>query len=174
MVLGGAIAAGFSIDFSKLWKKVAGTAELDARTFEEVIAAENQLVVVNMMVDGDPNAAALKAILGDIEKEQVFGNQVGFAELVVASRPELSDAQQVDVRNFSGQLNFYAAGRRLGTMKGPADRQQVEETIQRYLAGLVKRFGRGWLPPVEGMSRASDGSGILKVRPADPSNPQVK
>ena len=141
--------------------------QVDPDNFRETISAENRLTVINMMMDGQPDAEKLQEILEQLEEERKYGKKVAYAELDVEKHEELASAQGVNLEEFAGQLDFYAAGYKLGSLKGPADRPKVEETIERYLAGLVKRFGPGWLPEVEGMRRSGEDEPILHVQPAD-------
>ena len=149
-------------------KEESALEQVDPESFREAISAENRLTVIHMMMDGNPDSEKLQEILEQLQEERKYGKKVAYAELDVERHEDMATAQGVDFEEFAGQLDFYAAGYKLGTLKGPADRAKVEETIERYLAGLVKRFGPGWLPDVEGMTRAGANEGILKVQPADP------
>lgn len=142
--------------------------QVDPDSFREAISVENRLTVIHMMMDGNPDSEKLQEILEQLQEERKYGEKVAYAELDVEKHEAMATAQGVDFEEFAGQIDFYAAGYKLGTLEGPADRPKVEETIERYLAGLVKRFGRGWLPDVEGMTRAGADDKILKVEPADP------
>lgn len=174
------ILAGTFIDFPAIQALVAGEKEesrleqADADNFRDLISAKNRLTVINMMDDGNEGAENLRKIIEQLEAEQAYGARVAFAELDIREHKELATAQEVDFKDFSGQLDFYAAGYRLGSLYGPADRPEVEETIERYLEGLVKRFGPGWLPEVEGMQRAGKDDKILNVEPADPLVPGMQ
>lgn len=142
--------------------------QVDPDSFRETIAAEHRLTVIHMMMDGNPDSEKLQEILEQLQEEQKYGKMVAYAELDVKEHEAMATAQGVDFEEFAGQMDFYAAGFKLGTLKGPADRPEVEETIERYLAGLVKRFGPGWLPDVDGLKRAGADDRILNIRPADP------
>lgn len=142
--------------------------QVDPDSFREAIAAEHRLTVIHMMMDGNPDSEKLQEILEQLQEEQKYGKMVAYAELDVKEHEAMATAQGVDFEEFAGQMDFYAAGFKLGTLKGPADRPEVEETIERYLAGLVKRFGPGWLPDVDGLKRAGADDRILNIRPADP------
>lgn len=141
--------------------------QVDPDSFREAISAEHRLTVIHMMMDGNPDSEKLQEILEQLQEEQKYGKKVAYAELDVKKHKAMATAQGVDFEDFTGQLDFYAAGYKLGSLKGPAGRLKVEETIERYLAGLVKRFGPGWLPDVEGMTRASANDKVLNVEPAD-------
>ncbi|MCH7227617.1 hypothetical protein [Haloferula sp. A504] len=142
--------------------------QVDPDSFREAISAEHRLTVIHMMMDGNPDSEKLQEILEQLQEEQTYGKKVAYAELDVEKHEDMAAAQGVDFEEFTGQMDFYAAGYKLGTLKGPADRPKVEATIERYLAGLVKRFGPGWLPDVDGLKRAGAGDRILNVQPADP------
>ena len=142
--------------------------KVDPDRFREAISAENRLTVIHMMMDGNPDSEKLQEILEQLQEEQTYGKKVAYAELDVEEYEAMATAQGVDFEEFAGQMNFYAVGYKLGTLKGPTTRPEVEETIERYLAGLVKRFGPGWLPDVDGLKRAGADDQILNVQPADP------
>ncbi len=172
-MFGGALMAGLFIDIPGLAAPASTAREeseleqVDEKNFREMISAEHRLTVINMMMDGNPDAEKLQEILEQLQKEQTYGEKVAYAELDVIENTDLATSQKVDLEEFAGQLDFYAAGYKLGSLRGPADRPKVEATIERYLAGLVKRFGPGWLPEVDGMQRAASDAPILKVEPAD-------
>ncbi len=180
LIVGGGVLAGFFIEIPAIKGFGSGAEEesaleqVDPENFREKISAEHKLTVINMMKDGNPDAEKLQAILDQLEEENTFGKRVAYAELDVDEHGKLAAAQKVDLEDFTGQLDFYAAGYHLGTLKGPAERPKVEETIKRYLAGLVKRFGPGWLPDVEGLQRAGKDDEILHVQPADPVVPGMQ
>lgn len=171
LVLGGGLVAGLFYKFPGLPEEKAGeeapAEQVTAENFAEIVSRENQLTVMNMMVDGNPDSEKLQEILAKLD-EQKYGDEVAFTEMKVAENEELARQQGVTPENFGGQLNFYAAGMRLGTLKDETDPLVVEQTIDRYLAGLVKRFGPGWLPDVRGMQR-NTGQEILTIQPADPA-----
>lgn len=182
VLIGGAIAAGFFIDFTGSTKAEEEKDEdrveqVDPENFRNLIAEENCLTVMNLRLDGNPESEQLSKIIKQLEDEETYGDQVVFTELDLKAQPDLAKAQQVDMENYLGRMDFYASGYRLGSLKGPADREKVEQTIQRYLDGLVKRFGPGWLPTVDGMTRGGKDSTILKIEPASepktqaPANP---
>jgi hypothetical protein len=171
-IVGGAVLLGLYVDLPGLGKLAAAEEsklkQLDEDNFRQSISAPNRLTVLNLMVEGQPDAEKLRKILEQLQDERKYGNQVAFAELNLKREEALGNAQQVDLEKFAGQLDFYAGGYKLGSLKGPTDRPEVEETIERYLEGLVKRFGPGWLPDVEGMQRSDKDTPVIHVQPADP------
>lgn len=178
VMIGGGIAAGIFLDLPGLGrepepeKRESALKQVDPENFRETINEDNCLTALSMMLDGNPDAEKIAEILEQFEAERKYGDQVKYAELNISENPEMGKSQAVDLEKFAGQIDFYADGYKLGTLKGPTDAAQVEATIDRYLAGLVKRFGRGWLPEVEGMKSGSRKDQILNIQPADPVPPR--
>jgi hypothetical protein len=44
----------------------------------------------------------------------------------------------------------------------------IQDEIERYLKGLIKRVGPGWLPEVEGMQRVSSSTPVIEIEPRTP------
>ncbi len=170
LVLGGGLLGGFFFKFPGLPKDKGEEPEVEQVTeenFAEIVNRDNQLTVMNMMLDGNPDSAKLQEILSNLDQEK-YGDEVAFTEMKVSENEALARQQGVDPENFEGKLNFYAAGLRLGTLEGETDPEVVEKTIDRYLSGLVKRFGPEWLPDVQGMQRDT-GQDVLTIQPAKPA-----
>ena len=171
LLLGLGVAAGLWVDLPWNREDEGATAgrPLEAVTkenFSRLISRDEVLTVMNLHVDGNPQSEKLRAILSKIEEEKPYGDRVACAEWdVVGNQPEGSKAP--DQQAFLGQLDFYAKGQKLGSLKGETDPKVVDETIKRYLAGLVKRYGPGWLPDVEGLQKGAKEEDILKVEEAD-------
>lgn len=150
-----AIVAGYFVKLP-VWdsvaekKEEAGGEEKD-KAFREAIMAEDCLTVVNAMVDGNPDSEKLKKLLEQLKKDK-YGDQVQPVDLDVEEQETIAAEHGIDLEEFAGQLDFYVEGQKLGTLRGETDPVVVEETIDRYLRGLVKRFGPDWLPEVRGMS----------------------
>ena len=167
------ILAGFFLDLP--WNRepeaVAPRETLEAVTkenFKETISRDEVLTVMNLQLDGNPNSDKLKEILENIEAQKPYGDKVACAEWdLVANQP--AGTKPPDPAQFAGQLDFYAKGQKLGSLKGETDPAVVDATIRRYLAGLVKRYGPGWLPDVRGLEKGADAEQIIKVEEADPT-----
>lgn len=173
LILGLAIAGGFIIDLPWNLQEVAkekkeSLEQVTKENFKETISRKEVLTVMNLRLDGNPNSDKLKAILENIEAQKPYGDKVGCTEWdLVANQP--AGAKPPDPAQFAGQLDFYANGQKLGSLKGETDPAVVDATIRRYLAGLVKRYGPGWLPEVEGLKEGADTDEILTVEEADPT-----
>jgi hypothetical protein len=157
VVFGSAVTLGYFVELP-VWgfgkDKNEDVADREAeKLIRDALRVENRLTILNSMVDGNPDSEKLKEILERL-KEEKYGDRIEPVELDVEKYEELAAEHAVDLGKFAGQLDFYASGQKLGTLKGETDPVVVEETIDRYLAGLVKRFGPDWLPKVEGMTRA--------------------
>ena len=157
MVFGGAITLGYFVKLPAWEFKKDKKEEVAGKDAEKLIRdelnAENRLTILNSMVDGNPDSEKLKKLLEELKRDK-YGDQIEPVELEVEKHPDLAAEHAVDLEKFAGQLDFYASGYKLGTLKGETDPVVVEQTIDRYLSGLVKRFGPNWLPKVEGMTRA--------------------
>lgn len=169
-VFGTAITLGFFVelpvwDFSRE-KQEAAQNKAEEEAVREALKAENRLSILNSMIDGNPDSEKLKEILEQLKKDK-YGEQIEVVELKVETQKALADEHGVDLEEFAGQLDFYADGEKLGSLIGETDPFVVEQTIDRYLAGLVKRYGPNWLPKVPGMARA--GSAVPAV-----AQPQAK
>jgi hypothetical protein len=158
LIFGTAITLGYFVDLPvwdfKKEKKEEVSADKVEKEIRDALAAENRLTILNSMVDGNPDSEKLKKILEQLKKDK-YGDQVEAVDLDVEVQKVLASEHAIDLEDFAGQLDFYASGQKLGTLKGVTDPLIVEQTIDRYLAGLVKRYGPTWLPKVEGMRRAT-------------------
>jgi hypothetical protein len=168
LVFGTAITLGYFVElpvwnFSKDKKEKISEEERE-KEIREALAAENRLTVLNAMVDGNPDSEKLKELLAQL-KEEKYGERVEPVNFDAEVQKVLAAEQDIDLEEFAGQLDFYAGGQKLGTLKGETDPVIVEQTIDRYLAGLVKRYGPGWMPNVEGMTRE---------QPKAPAPPKAK
>ena len=171
-VFGSAIALGYFVklpvwSFAKDKEEVESVAE-EEKLIRDELAVKNRLTILNSMVDGNPDSKKLKEILEKLKQEK-YGDQVAVVDLDVEKQLTISKENAVDMEEFAGQLDFYASGEKLGTLKGQTDPVVVERTIDRYLAGLVKRFGPNWLPKVEGMVAV----GSKTPRPGQSAPPAV-
>lgn len=165
-VFGAAITLGYFIKLP-VWEFGEGnkgkiSEEQADKEVREALAVENRLTVMNAMIDGNPDSKKLKELLAQL-KEEKYGDRVEAVDLDVELQKTMAEEHAVDLEEFAGQLDFYAGGQKLGTLKGETDPVVVEETIDRYLDGLVQRFGRGWLPKVEGMMQAQPGTSTPSV-----------
>ena len=173
LILGLAIASGFIIDLPWNLQEVAkekkeSLEQVTKENFKEAISRKEVLTVMNLRLDGNPNSDKLKAILENIEAQKPYGDKVGCTEWDLAAN-QPAGAKPPDPAQFAGQLDFYANGQKLGSLKGETDPAVVDATIRRYLAGLVKRYGPGWLPEVQGLKQGADTDEILTVEEADPT-----
>lgn len=155
-VFGTAIILGYFVelpvwDLSKEKKEVVQD-QAEEEVIREALEAENRLTILNSMIDGNPDSEKLKELLEQLKKDK-YGGQVEAVELQVETQKVLAAEHGVDFEEFAGQLDFYAGGQKLGSLVGETDPAVVEQVIDRYLAGLVKRYGPNWLPKVDGMVR---------------------
>lgn len=155
LIFGAAITLGYFVELP-VWGFGGDTKEKtsqDEEAVREALAVENQLTVLNTMIDGNPDSEKLKELLAQL-KENKYGDQVEPVNYDPEVLKVLAGEHEVDLEEFAGQLDFYSGGEKLGTLKGETDPIVVEQTIDRYLAGLIKRYGPGWIPKVEGMTQA--------------------
>ena len=179
-VFGTAITLGYFVklpvwSFGKDKKEQVSEEEKEKeKEIREALSAENRLTVLNAMIDGNPDSEKLKEILAEL-KDRKYGDQVEAVDLEVELQKTLADEHAIDMEKFAGQLDFYAGGEKLGTLKGETDPLVVEKTIDRYLVGLVKRFGPNWLPKVGGMRRAGSGAaGVTRPQTGSGSVPGLE
>jgi DNA-binding transcriptional ArsR family regulator len=167
-VFASAVALGYFVELP-VWsfgkdKKEDVSVEQAEKEIREALAAENRLTILNAMVDGNPDSKKLKELLAQLE-ENKYGDRVESVDFDAEVQKGLAEEHAIDLDEFAGQLDFYAGGYKLGTLKGETDPVVVEKTIDRYLAGLVKRFGPDWLPKVQGMQRVQPNAPALAPAP---------
>jgi len=139
--------------------------QVDRAQLREMANTPGQLTVVNLAPDGHPDAEKLAEILEQFEQQGTFSDRVVYAELELTGAE--AETRRIELEEFAGELEFYAEGKRLGRLRDETRRPVVRKTVQRYLDGLVKRYGPGWLPEVEGMQRADGNETVLHIEPAD-------
>jgi hypothetical protein len=168
VLLGTAAAAGYFFVMPENLKEamVKSTAvQVTKENIKEVQGKPGVLTVTNMRLDGNPNSKALQEILEKLKQEK-YGEKVQMAEVDIKKEPEIAAAAGlVDLEQFAGHLDFHAEGKKLGDLAGQTDPKIVEATIDRYLAGLLQRIDKNWLPDVPGMQR-NRGQPVLEVKPA--------
>jgi len=126
------------------------------------------LTITNLRLDGNKNSKKLEQLLEQL-KQNKYHDKVQIGEVDLEKEVELAtEAGLVDLKQFAGALDFHSEGKKLGELVGETDPKVVEETIDRFLAGMLQRFGKDWLPEVPGMQRAPKKSGA-EVRPAAPA-----
>ncbi len=140
-------------------EKAPEVASLDPIELGREYASPDRLLVINHVVPGSVASRQLSAILAKIDKERTYGDRVACLVLDAKIHRRFAMEQGVDLDRFSGQLDFFVADRKLGTLKGVTDPEVVHETIRTYLDGLIKRYGKGWVPDVPGMKRADQRAG---------------
>lgn len=169
-LIGGAAAWGFINGIPQIFGQ-AGEEEqsqlkkLTVKNFAAAIEAEDVLVVVNVKKDGSEESKTLEEFLAELEKRDVYGDQVIYMEVDGDLEPELAEQMGADSKDFKGHLGFYAGGKKLGELVGETDPQVIETQIEYHLKGLIKRIGPGWLPEVEGMTPAKPNRSIIEPQP---------
>lgn len=116
---------------------------------------DQQLLVVNVLVEGSEASEKLAVILEKIQVNRTFGDRVIVSQIPIEANPGYAREHNVNLTDFRGHLNFFAKGREFKPLKHIVDEQIVIDQIQAYLDGLVKRFDRDWRPPVPGMEQRS-------------------
>lgn len=168
LLLGTAAAAGYFFVMPENLKEAvtkSTAVQVTKENIKEVQGKPGVLTVTNMRLDGNPNSKALQEILEKLKQEK-YGEKVQMAEVDLKKEPEIAAAAGlVDLEQFAGQLDFHAEGKKLGDLIGQTDPKIVEATIDRYLAGLLQRIDKNWLPEVPGMQR-NRGQPVLEVKPA--------
>lgn len=139
--------------FNKRDKEEPAVASLNPIEFGKVYGSEDQLLVLNYLKLDSPQARQLTAILAKIDAEKTYDDRVVCRVLEVNYQRHFAKEQGVDPDDPSGQLDFFVGGKKRGSLKGVTDPKIVHETIQTYLDGLIKRYGKGWMPEVPGMKR---------------------
>lgn len=160
LVFGGAIALGFFVKLP-MWDPIR-VGSVEESQIREEMAAENRLTILNAMVDGNPDSEKLKELLERLKREKYHG-QIEPVELHVERHKNLAEEQQIDREEFAGQLDFYAGGQKLGTLKGETDPVVVGKAIDGYLEGLIERYGADWLPKVGGTARPEGVPGMERT-----------
>ena len=145
--------------YSNKNEKEAPVAAIDPAELARIQQMGQKLLVVNYLKPDSPQAQQLAAILAKIDAEKTYGDRVVCRALELKEHPEFALQQGVDPNDRAGQLDFFAEGKKLGSLKGVSEPKIVRETIQIYLDGLIKRYGKGWLPDVPGMHRSSQEAG---------------
>lgn len=172
VIFGGAIGLGLLTELP-VWDslkkgQVEKVDEEEEKKIREAMEAENQLTILNTMIDGNADSEKLKEILERLKQEK-YHDQIEPVDLHVEKHKNIADEQEIDLEEFAGQLDFYAGGQKLGTLMDETDPVVVETTIDRYLEGLIKRFGPSWLPSVGGMTRRAQPAATPSPRPAQPT-----
>jgi hypothetical protein len=152
VVIGGVVL--FERVLSKRDREELAVASLDPVEFGKAYGSGDQLLVLNYLKLDSPQARQLTAILAKIDAEKTYGDRVICRVLEVNYQRHFAKEQGVDPEDPSGQLDFFVGGKKRGSLKGVTDPKIVHETIQTYLDGLIKRYGKGWVPEVPGMQRA--------------------
>lgn len=170
LVLGAAAGGMYFAMPQGWWQKITKPKPENLQVTKENItavqASPGQLTITNMMVDGCADSEALRQLLEQLKNEK-YGNQIVIVELDATQQPELAEEQGVDLEKFAGHLDFHADGTKLGDLIGHSDRETVEPTIDRMLAGMLRRIDKNWLPEVPGMVR-DKGQKILEIKPLAP------
>lgn len=174
-LIGGAAAWGFINGVPQLFGETqeegrSQLKKLTVKNFAAAIEAEDVLVVVNVEKDGSEESKTLEEFLAELERRDVYGDQVIYMEVDGDLEPELAEQMGVNSKDFRGHLGFYAGGKKLGELVGETDPQVVETQIEYHLKGLIKRIGPGWLPEVEGMTPVKPSQSVIdsKPRPQSP------
>jgi len=159
-LVGGAAAWGFMkgvpADVSSVVEEEKQPKKLTVKNFGAAIEAEDVLVVVNLTSDQCEESKSLEEFFAELEKRDIYSDQVLFAEVDGNAEPELARQMGADPRSPRPFVGFYAGGVKLGDLVNQTDRTIIQSEIERHLKGLIKRTGPGWLPEVEGMSRISN------------------
>lgn len=156
-----AVTIACLVEIPGLTKKQIGDAHVEGEAlppeqiFQNLINRTDVLTVVNVIEDGNPGSENLSLILRDITEDNVFGDDIDINDYSIAGFGSLAKEKSVDLSTFNGRLDFYAGGRKLGSLNGPSNRVEVEETIRYHLRGLFKRYKKGWRPDVPGMEPAN-------------------
>jgi hypothetical protein len=172
VLIGAAVAGGLFFVMPDGWWKGLGKKEKSGLqvTRENLAAIQSspgKLAVTNMMLDGHPDSAKLKEILEQLKRDK-YGDKITLAELDASAQPELAASQGVETEEFGGHLDFHADGKKLGELVRQTDPKVVEQTIDRMLAGLLRRIDKNWLPEVPGMER-DRGQPVIEIQPANPT-----
>ena len=135
------------------------------KNIDEVQGKPGVLTITNMRLDGNPNPKKLQQLLEKLKQEK-YGEKVQLAQADIKQEPEIAAAAGiVDLEQFAGHLDFHSEGKKLGNLIGETDPVVVEATVDRMLAGLVRRIDKTWLPDVPGMER-NRGQPVIQVQPA--------
>ena len=169
LLFGGAAAGGVFFvmpDVGKKGEKDSSTAvQLTKENIDEIQGKPGVLTVTNMRLDGNPNSKKLQEILEELTKNK-YGEKVQLAQVDIQKEPQIAaEAGVIDLKQFAGHLDFHTEGRKLGDWVAETDPKVVEATIDRLLAGMVRRIDKTWLPDVPGMQR-DRGQPVLPIKPA--------
>lgn len=168
-LIGTAAAAGYFFVMPKggpnSKKKPSSLVKVTKENIKEVQGKPGVLTVTNMRLDGNPNSEKLQEILEQLKQDK-YGEKVQMAEVDIVKEKEIAtSAGLVDLNQFAGQLDFHAEGKKLGDLVGETNPTVVEATIDRYLAGLLQRIDKNWLPQVPGMQKIK-GQPVLEAKPS--------
>lgn len=158
ILLGAAIAAALIYVFPENAEaKALADKENAAEEAKDPVAEsrrlEGKLLITNMRLDGNPNPEKLKELLEQLKAEK-YGDKIVIQEKdITPKKVNLETDEKIDMEEFAGQLDFHADGKKLGDLIGHTDRETVERTIDRLLAGMIRRIDKDWLPDVPGMVR---------------------
>lgn len=169
VLIGTAAAAGYFFVMPKgaqdEKKKPSSLVKVTKENIKEVQGKPGVLTVTNMRLDGNPNSEKLQEIMEQLKQDK-YGEKVQMAEVDIVKEKEIAtSAGLVDLKQFAGQLDFHAEGKKLGDLIGETNPAVVEATIDRYLAGLLQRIDKNWLPEVPGMQKIK-GQPVLEAKPA--------
>jgi U3 small nucleolar RNA-associated protein 14 len=169
LLFGGAAAAGAFFVMPDGWKKEAkdtSTAvQITKENIDKIQGKPGVLTITNMRLDGNPDSKKLQEILEELKKNK-YGEKVQLAEVDIEKELQIAtEAGVVDLEQFAGHLDFHTEGRKLGDLVAETDPKVVEATIDRMLAGMVRRIDKNWLPDVPGMQR-DRGQPVLPIKPA--------
>ena len=169
-LIGSAAAAGYFFTMpggcdEKAKERPDTAVQVTKKNIDEVQGKPGVLTITNMRLDGNPNPKKLQQLLEKLKQED-YGEKVQLAQADIKQEPEIAAAPGiVDLEQFAGPLDFHSEGKKLGNLIGETDPVVVEATVDRILAGLVRRIDKTWLPDVPGMER-NRGQPVIQVHPA--------
>ena len=169
-LIGSAAAAGYFFTMpggrdEKAKERPDTAVQVTKKNIDEVQGKPGVLTITNMRLDGNPNPKKLQQLLEKLKQEK-YGEKVQLAQADIKQEPEIAAAAGiVDLEQFAGHLDFHSEGKKLGNLIGETDPAVVEATVDRMLAGLVRRIDKTWLPDVPGMER-NRGQPVIQVQPA--------
>lgn len=153
------------LDWRGREKHKSTAVEITKENIERIQGKPGVLTITNMRLDGNPDSKKLQEILEELKKNK-YGEKVQLAQVDLEKELQIAaEAGVVDLKEFAGHLDFHTEGRKLGDLIGETDPKVVEATIDRLLAGMVRRVDKHWLPDVPGMER-DRGRPVLTVKPA--------
>ena len=169
-LIGSAAAAGYFFTMpggrdEKAKERPDTAVQVTKKNIDEVQGKPGVLTITNMRLDGNPNPKKLQQLLEKLKQEK-YGEKVQLAQADIKQEPEIAAAAGiVDLEQVAGHLDFHSEGKKLGNLIGETDPVVVEATVDRMLAGLVRRIDKTWLPDVPGMER-NRGQPVIQVQPA--------